>query len=536
MRPRLGGSYTELSRPVNFARWDGTRWAELGANGPENSNLTRLKVVGSELYALGSFTYADRQRYGIARWDGTAWHTPEDSLELFVNDIVAFRNELYAGGWLGRDGSRPASPLIRRRQGRWETPLTPTVGMQGLLGWAGPEVRAIAATEEGIAVVGRFDFAGAPRGWVECPAAARWDGIGWSSLGAGGLGVGSIPGDLALHAGALYAVGSFSTPSGYGSVARLEGGRWRLVDQGSFYNAYCIASVNGDLVVGGYASCDLQGIARWDGTAWHGVDGGITAGNSISAITAHEGRVVVGGAFDAMGGVPCRNVATWSPATGWEPLGEFPGGSITDLLSRDAVLYASALAGYSGQSSIARWNGGRWEPLAGPGFAWTLGWFRGRLVASGDRFPGYVAILDADSTWHPLGSGLNGPALSFAEVGPSLFMGGFFSRAGDKPAYGFAEWREDAGIQTLSPRVSVAPNPSATTVYLRYDLGVAGRARVEIYDLAGGLVARPFDGDQSAGPQEVAWRPDPGRVRAGVYFARVVAAGVSRVVRVVRVE
>jgi hypothetical protein len=169
--------------------------------------------------------------------------------------------------------------------------------------------------------------------------------------------------------------------------------------------------------------------------------------------------------------------------------------------------------------------------------SWTLGWYRNRLVVSSDG-PVSIATLEPDSTWRPLGSGVDGVPLSFLERGPSLFVGGYFGRAGDKAAYGFAEWREPGGEEVLptAPRVIGAPNPFAASVSLAYELAVGGRTQVEIYDLTGHLVERVFDGYQGPGPQIVTWRPAAKGVGAGVYFAKVITEQTSQVVRVVRVQ
>ena len=127
-------------------------------------------------------------------------------------------------------------------------------------------------------------------------------------------------------------------------------------------------------------------------------------------------------------------------------------------------------------------------------------------------------------------------------------MGGYFSRAGGQSAFGFAEWhgplpgddgpRPDPTPAPIAPvqGVVVDPNPSAQAVHLRYDLPANGSAKVEIYDVMGHLVATPFDGEQSAGPQDVVWTPDKDQVGAGVYFARVTADNSKRVVRVLRIN
>jgi trimeric autotransporter adhesin len=362
----------------------------------------------------------------------------------------------------------------------------------------------------------------------------------------------AYPAGLAVHGGSLYIAGSFVVDAlgQVGMVARLDGDHWTFVGNGPdepFLNIVCIASAGGQLMVGGLVGSPFNGIAAWDGSVWHPVGGGVTNGNWIAAIAQHGTDVIAAGSFTEMAGAPCANIAAWNPVTGWRALDSGLSGWVSDLLSRNGVLYAAGGFGRAGNVSapgIARWQNGHWAalpPLPGPlgwsPFVSALGWFDGHLVASGQGFGSNIAFLGSDSTWHALGSGLNQPASAFAELGSSLFVGGNFSEAGGEPAYGIAEWVEEGSAPMPGlPRVSAAPNPFATDVHLRYELAAPGQARIEIYDLAGHRVERAFEGYQEAGPQDVVWRPEGVHVKAGVYFARLLIAGESRVVRVVRIQ
>jgi hypothetical protein len=527
--------------PRFVARWTGGSWAPLGAEVPGYLVMSRLRPYGSDLYVVGSFL--DDRTCGIARWDGTTWHAPEDSLIRSLYDVALYQGQLYAAGALSNDGSLPASSLVRQHGNRWESPLAPTGGMQGLTGAFGPDVRGLAATDSSIVVAGTFEFAGQPPGWLRCPRAASWDGTAWSSLGMERW-FASTPFDLALGDSSIYVVGSFADAFEHGSVAQFVNGTWHLQSRAGvpFPNPYCITAAFGGLCVGGQADTLMGGIAYWDGVEWYALPRGLRRGRWITAIAAHDGELVVGGSFDSIGTVAARNIAAWSWLSGWHALGEGVSRPVTDLISHDRVLYASTEALF-GAPAVRSWTHGSWGPLplASPsgGSVSTLGWYRGRLVASGYGMPGRLASLDPDSTWHPLGSGLNGIALSLVESGPSLFVGGQFSRAGGHAAYGFAEWRDSLPIppapRSVAEPVTIGPNPFAFTLTLRYALEAGAQTRIEVYDLAGRLVDQPLNGYQSAGPQEFTWRPDTGRIRAGVYFVRLVTPAAHPVVRVVRV-
>jgi hypothetical protein len=519
-----------------FTRWNGSRWAPLGSDGPGDPNLYRLRVVGNDLYALGTYS-----GHAMARWDGSAWHLNEESLQVFVDDVALFQGDLHAGGSLSRNGDGPASSLMRRQAGVWHTPL-PGPGMRGLLGWSGPVVQAIAGTDRGIYAAGRIDFVGTPGAWRRCQGVALWDGNEWSATGLEDW-PDAEPTDLVVHQGALYAIGFFESPgSGYGSAIKLTDDGWSVLSgtSNAMYNGYRGISALGDLYVAGSVDPNdaFHGIARWNGSAWAPVGGGVTKGSYVAAMAQLGSELVVAGSFTEVGGVACENVAAWSPVTGWHALGSGVEGTVSDVTARDGVLYASGNCGLGvgepeSYSGIVRWRNGKWEPLDQSPAADHLGWYRGQLVAA---WHGGMATLAADGTWHRLGSGTNGLVTGMVERGPSLFVGGLFSRAGSTSAFGFAEWRDGAPVAPpIAPAITSAPNPAAGPVHLRYELPVATRARVEVFDLTGHRVDLVFDGQQPAGMQDVVWQPDAARVRAGVYFARLTVGVSNRVVRVMRI-
>jgi hypothetical protein len=84
------------------------------------------------------------------------------------------------------------------------------------------------------------------------------------------------------------------------------------------------------------------------------------------------------------------------------------------------------------------------------------------------------------------------------------------------------------------------PSPFKASTVLRFDLSVASRARLVVYDLSGRAVRRLFDQDAAAaGSYALAWdgRDDAGRsVPGGVYFYRLETGRGDQSARVVRLE
>jgi WD40 repeat protein len=130
-----------------------------------------------------------------------------------------------------------------------------------------------------------------------------------------------------------------------------------------------------------------------------------------------DGSLFAGGLFFAAGGVAAGNIARWDLATSsWHPLGSGMGGGV------EACVYAL---------------------VVGPDGSLYAG---GDFTSAGGIAANYIARWDpATSSWHPLGSGMDGdyyPGVHDLAIGPdgSLYAGGNFTTAGGKPSLHIAQW------------------------------------------------------------------------------------------------
>ena len=131
------------------------------------------------------------------------------------------------------------------------------------------------------------------------------------------------------------------------------------------------------------------GIFRWDGQQWISI-GAIPLSQTINCMAVWNGKLVVGGGFTQIDGVPINRIATWD-GTNWAPLGAGVGNTgsyVWELGTYNGDLIATgsfSQAGGAGASSIARWDGAAWSPLGagivGIGRALTV--FEGDLVVGG---------------------------------------------------------------------------------------------------------------------------------------------------------
>ncbi|MCC6348767.1 MAG: T9SS type A sorting domain-containing protein [Candidatus Eisenbacteria bacterium] len=90
-----------------------------------------------------------------------------------------------------------------------------------------------------------------------------------------------------------------------------------------------------------------------------------------------------------------------------------------------------------------------------------------------------------------------------------------------------------------SLRMRIAPNPSAGSSRIAFNLPFGGKSRIDIYDVSGRRVRTLTDGVLAAGSYVEVWdgRGDVGTLmRAGLYFVRLQAAGETIVARCLRLD
>ena len=173
----------------------------------------------------------------------------------------------------------------------------------------------------------------------------------------------------------------------------------------------------------------VNGIARWDGSAWSPLSGpsGIGTTGSVRALSVFDDgsgpALYVGGDFLVAGGIAVNRVARWD-GTAWSALGG-PAGTgmdgIVDALTvfddgSGPALFAGggfSRAGGVWVSCVAKWTGSAWSPLAGPSDTGV------------DSAVRALVVFDDGS-------------------GPALYAGGHFTSAGGLPAGRIARWNGSA--------------------------------------------------------------------------------------------
>jgi trimeric autotransporter adhesin len=119
---------------------------------------------------------------------------------------------------------------------------------------------------------------------------------------------------------------------------------------------------NGDIVVSG-SFTQIQGIpanaiARWDGSTWHSLGSGFTAGNPIVLKAHPQGGFIAAGTFTAVDGVPANRIARWNGS--WTPLGSGLAAAPGDVtIAPNGTLYAIE----SASAQVRVWNDTTWSIL-----------------------------------------------------------------------------------------------------------------------------------------------------------------------------
>lgn len=177
------------------------------------------------------------------------------------------------------------------------------------------------------------------------------------------------------------------------------------------------------------------------------------------AIALSGADVYVGGRFTRAGGVEANGLARWD-GTAWHAVGTGLNGEVPWLSSMTMTIQDGSLVAAwefspptRGTSGLARWDGTSLRPLgSGVESISSLAVFGqdlyagGRFNSAGERPANMIARWDG-TTWRPLGDGLAGTSwttyagvAALAVQGEHLVAVGTFITAGGKPSFGIARW------------------------------------------------------------------------------------------------
>jgi trimeric autotransporter adhesin len=395
--PRESGLFLVTTSPNHLHRWTGDEFAPIGE--PFDGMANKLIVAGADfdsragrgdhLFIAGSFRSRGQQTLrNLARFDGERFATITAGLDGPVHALAQDPFDparIIAAGEYVAAAEQPI-----RRIAAWDGFAWTPLG-QG----ANNTVFALAHAESG--PLGPALYAGGGfTSVITSPALriARWDGSSWLPLGGGMndvvyalaiVGESAPPGPSGQT---LYAGGWFTQAGGQpvSYIAAWDGSHWSDVGGGFNLAVRALAVYDADgsgpepamLHAGGHftraGSTVVNGIARWDGTAWlplgDGI-GGIAGQSRVLALHVHADRLIVAGTFSTAGGLPAANIARWDGAA-WSPLGTGTNGPVHALSQHTADRGPELLiggqfttAGGFPAANLAAWNGSLWRAIEG---------------------------------------------------------------------------------------------------------------------------------------------------------------------------
>jgi trimeric autotransporter adhesin len=245
----------------------------------------------------------------------------------------------------------------------------------------------------------------------------------------------------------------------FSSVASADSS-WdtRFYYPGCDYLVYSYASSpDGSIFAGGafWMSGDVisSDIARWDGSQWHDLAGGMNQTVRSLAVGLRSGGswdLIAGGVFTTAGALSASHIARWDGAE-WHSLGAGTNGIVYAVATIPTAsggydCYAAGAfttAGSQLVNHIARWDGSAWHDLAGgtDGQVNALAvmndsagnptlYAAGSFSIAGGHTTGGIARWDGN-TWTAVGTGIKGTINALACSGGKLYCGGVFTGPGN---------------------------------------------------------------------------------------------------------
>jgi hypothetical protein len=468
-----------------IARWTGSSWTTVGATDgagdrPVEALLAFDDGSGSKLYAGGAFgSMGTKLANHFAVWDGHTWQATGTGMEgggdyLTLPEVMSLcayddghGPALFVGGRFATADGVDVNNLGKRVGSSW----SPLVGVGGISGHVEALVVYDDGTGPGLYAGGDFVTAGG----VTLNHIGRWDGWNWTPLGSGTDG--SVRA-LVVHddgsGPALFAGGAFVHAGGktVNNIAKWNGSSWSALDFGVSQGSVSALAVHDDgggpalyaggtfLLAGGtFGTVGVNRIAKWDGHRWHNLGSGVnTQGGVVNALISHNDgsgqKLYAAGQFNSIGWVVVSSIARWNGSS-WAPVADGLDGPVEALLVYNGALVASGNFDQSGfewlYGGIGKWNGTSWSSFAyGPPNGGMEGNTRFALAVHDDGTGPKLhtgTFRWNGTSWSRLGSGAAGPVFALATyddgTGPALFAGGQMSSFVDSGGSFLSEWACD---------------------------------------------------------------------------------------------
>jgi hypothetical protein len=310
----------------NVARWSGSSWEPVGGEVFYGGRVYTMAVYRDTLYAGGLFNYYDDVwsfRGSIAKWNGETWESV--STGLYNGDthgggdlpskaweLTVFDSLLVVGGTFIEAGGTDAAGLAA-----WDGERFIDLGANLRPIWTDDD-------DDRVIVKGTtvFEHDLVVGGWCD-PSVARWvDRTAWTPLRC--LDPGRVEAVIAWNDDLIVAFwlalncdSQQWEISEYTDLAVWGGTEWLpFADPALPHDSDEVldfAVYRNDLIAGGrfpaIGGTDASNIARWDGTAWSPLGGGLD--DDVLGFHVFEGDLWVAGDFEYADSIESRSVARW---------------------------------------------------------------------------------------------------------------------------------------------------------------------------------------------------------------------------------
>jgi hypothetical protein len=302
-------------------------WSTLNDLTLSNHHVNRLQVINDTLYVAGYYQYVnDLTSSGIFTWDSTQVNLISNTPEIFIDDFLLYNNELFVvGNFTQIEDIVGTHGLASLTNGSWQS-----VGGGGGTVVDNPD--CCVRWDDKIYIGNGFNEIGdisVPYGF------ASWDGTSWFAEESV-FGFGEGPKKMTIYNGEIVGGGDFNqTTTGElaHKVARFDGTYWHDIAGGVNGTVYSLFVDGNNLYVGGTCTEAQYGdlvvpnnIAFYDGNQWNAIGEFEEIGNTIHAIAIYRGQIYVGGVI-TLNGIPLKTLAYfdgvhWNAVPGSEDMNE----------------------------------------------------------------------------------------------------------------------------------------------------------------------------------------------------------------------
>ena len=263
---------------------------------------------------------------GIAVWDGTDWHAMGNGIAKETDPgsrypsvwAIAFGPDstMYIGGDFTEIDGVSAVGIAKWQEGAWSA-MASSLGGPLCFDVPVDDVYAIEIDDSGrVYVGGNFvEIEG-----IVANGISMWDDQSWKSLGSGITDGGSCRSinAIEIYEEDIYAGGSFTQIDSLDtrSIAKWTGSDWIELDGGIQGGVSTISKNTNGLIFGGNFSnagvLTTNDVAYWTPEGWQALSGGMTESISINASATFGNKIYVGGTgVMEAGGIPSFGIALW---------------------------------------------------------------------------------------------------------------------------------------------------------------------------------------------------------------------------------